>query len=52
MASSSDYNLLRDAWKGWRDESGKPNKKDFKTYVELQNKVAVGNGNLPKNNRS
>jgi len=44
MASSSDYNLLRDAWKGWRDESGKPNKNDFKTYVELQNKVAVGNG--------
>nr|CAB3219680.1 angiotensin-converting enzyme-like [Phallusia mammillata] len=44
MASSRNYNELRDTWKGWRDASGKLMREDFKTYVDLQNEVAVLNG--------
>jgi len=44
MSTSRDYNLLREVWKGWRDEAGKTARSDFKTYVELENKAAVLNG--------
>ena len=44
MATSRDYNQLREVWKKWRDVSGTPTKEDFKKYVELENKAAVLNG--------
>ncbi|CAK8671725.1 unnamed protein product [Clavelina lepadiformis] len=44
MATSRDYNLLRDAWVGWRDASGKKMRDDYIKYVGLQNEVAFLNG--------
>jgi len=46
MASSRDYNLLRDAWKGWRDESGKVMRNDYIRYTELNNEVAKLNSKM------
>ena len=43
MASSRDYNQLRDAWNGWRDASGKVMRDDYIRYTELNNEVATLN---------
>ena len=44
MATSDNYNTLREAWMKWRDVSGKTMREDYKQYVELENKAAVLNG--------
>ena len=40
MADSRDYNLLRETWQGWRNESGAKMRADFIQYVDLNNEVA------------
>ncbi|XP_051894867.1 angiotensin-converting enzyme isoform X2 [Pristis pectinata] len=44
LATSTDYNELLFAWKGWRDASGKKMRTNFKRYVTLSNKAATLNG--------
>ena len=44
MADSTDYEELKWAWKGFRDEIGVANKPHYIRYVELANEVAVANG--------
>lgn len=44
MAQSRDYNELRNAWKEWRDVSGKKIRTQYKRYVSLSNKAARLNG--------
>ncbi|XP_060637297.2 angiotensin-converting enzyme isoform X1 [Anolis sagrei] len=44
MANSRDYDELLEAWKGWRDVSGKKIRTPYKRYVQLSNKAARLNG--------
>ncbi|CAI5789816.1 angiotensin-converting enzyme [Podarcis lilfordi] len=44
MAHSRDYNELLNAWKGWRDVSGKKIRTMYQKYVELSNTAAILNG--------
>lgn len=43
LSQKRDYDLLSQAWTGWRDVSGKQVRDKFKRYVELTNEAAVLN---------
>lgn len=43
LASSRNFDELKYLWIKWRDASGKKMRSDYKIYVDLMNKVAVGN---------
>lgn len=43
FAVSRDYDELKYLWVKWRDESGRKMRVNYGDYVELMNKVAVGN---------
>ncbi|XP_061444219.1 angiotensin-converting enzyme [Rhineura floridana] len=44
MAKSRDYDVLLNAWKDWRNMSGKKIRTMYKRYVELSNTAAILNG--------
>ncbi|XP_076153977.1 angiotensin-converting enzyme [Alosa pseudoharengus] len=44
MAESRDYKELLFAWQGWRNESGRVLREDYKKYVEIANEAARANG--------
>ncbi|XP_013394530.1 angiotensin-converting enzyme-like [Lingula anatina] len=44
MATSRNYSELLDAWKGWRDATGRKIRDDYKEFVSLSNEAAVENG--------
>ena len=39
MARSRNYSLLEEAWKGWRDATGKKMRTLFEEYVSLHNEA-------------
>ncbi|KAJ6225294.1 hypothetical protein RDWZM_003839 [Blomia tropicalis] len=44
MATSRDYNLLRETWLRWRDSAGRPIRNLYLEYIRLGNKAAIKNG--------
>ncbi|KAL5009469.1 hypothetical protein ScPMuIL_011774 [Solemya velum] len=44
MATSRNYSLLSDAWKGWRNSTGKQMKTKYSEYVELSNEGVRASG--------
>lgn len=44
MTNSRDYGKLNDAWKGWRDVSGKKMRSLYQEFVELMNKAIKAEG--------
>jgi len=44
ITNSRDYNALRDAWKGWRDVSGKQMRYKYQEFVTLMNKAIKAEG--------
>lgn len=44
FTKSRNYEELKYLWIEWHKQSGKLMRNDYKEYVELMNKVAVGNG--------
>ena len=46
MTTSRSYEELRNAWKGWRDVSGKTMRAQYQEYVELLNKAIKVGGML------
>ncbi|XP_028823415.1 angiotensin-converting enzyme isoform X2 [Denticeps clupeoides] len=44
LAESRDYKELLFAWQGWRNESGRALRTDYKEYVQLANEAARLNG--------
>ncbi|XP_078487135.1 angiotensin-converting enzyme-like [Ciona intestinalis] len=43
MATSKNYNELRDAWITWRGASGAMMRDDYNSYIDLENEAAVLN---------
>ncbi|RWS31612.1 hypothetical protein B4U80_04606 [Leptotrombidium deliense] len=41
MARERDYDLLKEAWINWRDETGKKMRQMYTEYVNLGNKMAI-----------
>ena len=44
MTNTRDYTVLKDAWKGWRDVSGKNMKKQYEDFVSLMNTAIKAGG--------
>lgn len=44
MASSRDYDILKQSWTSWRDAVGKPIRELYLDYAKLGNKAALKNG--------
>ncbi|XP_064597980.1 angiotensin-converting enzyme-like [Liolophura sinensis] len=44
MATSREYDELLNAWKGWRDASGKKMRKTYEEFVSLSNEAIKANG--------
>lgn len=44
FAQSRDFDELKYLWKEWHDNSGKLMRTNYTNYVNLINKVAIGNG--------
>lgn len=40
---SSDYDELKYLWKSWHDETGQKMREKYKLYVDLMDKIAIGN---------
>lgn len=43
FAKSRDYDELKYLWVEWRESTGKLMRSNYETYVDLMNRVAVGN---------
>ena len=44
MRTSRDAEELKQVWLGWRRESGRPIREQFKKYVEMSNRGAQKHG--------
>ena len=46
MATSTNYSLLEYVWSEWRKKSGKPIRKGYVEFVQLNNKASKENGKI------
>jgi len=49
MANSENYDELKDAWKNWRDKTGKQMSQHYAGLVHLTNEAASMNGTIWEN---